>query len=101
MNAARRFRLALGAGLTPVLLLGFVSSVLADRLAFLGWAVLTAALYVWITSRVWGAARGRFAGPLAVLALGAAAYAALALRYGEDLSLGLAAALPPAPAATP
>lgn len=84
-------------GLLPVLLLGFLASALADRLAFAGWGLAVAA--VWTVALRHGMTAGwpgrRLAGVLAlVLALGFAAFAALAVRHREILGLGFQAMLP-------
>jgi hypothetical protein len=93
------------AGLLPVLLLGFGYSALANRLEFVGWALLLAALYA-IGLRQ-GVAAGwpalRLGGGLALLAAaGAEAFAALERTHHEELDLGFRALLPEyyVPAAT-
>lgn len=85
------------AGLLPILLLGFLYSALADRIAFAGWALLFAALWVlllrygmgagWPAPRLWGAMA-------LLLAAAFAAFAALEKEHGEILDLGFRAVLP-------
>lgn len=102
MDATARRRwscwyLPLLAGLVPVLLLGLVTSVLADRLVFAVWAVAVAAVHAallrfaydlgWQGYLVAGAA-------LLALGLGFVAYAALVERHHEILDLGFRAFLP-------
>jgi hypothetical protein len=85
------------AGILPVLLLGFLYSALADRLEFVGWALLLAALYAVALRQGlqagWPAAR--LAGALMMLlAAGAGAFAWLVSTYHEVLDLGFNAMLP-------
>lgn len=92
-----RWYLPLLAGLVPVLLLGFLYSALADRLAFVYWALTVAV--VWTVVLRHGVAAGWpgpvRAGALALLlAAGFAGFAALETRHGEILDLGFRAALP-------
>ncbi|HKV12512.1 MAG TPA: hypothetical protein VJ725_30485 [Thermoanaerobaculia bacterium] len=85
------------AGLLPILLLGFLYSAFADRIAFAGWALLFAALWVvllrygmgagWPAPRLWGAMA-------LLLAAAFAAFAALEKEHGEILDLGFRAVLP-------
>jgi hypothetical protein len=89
--------LALLGGLLPVLLLGFLYSALADRLAFAGWALLLAACYTVALRQ--GMAAGwpaaRLAGAMAlVLAAGTAALSHLESVHHEMLDLGFRAVLP-------
>jgi hypothetical protein len=85
------------AGILPVLLLGFLYSALADRLEFVGWALLLAALYTVALRQGlqagWPAAR--LAGSLMMLlAAGAGVFAWLVNTYHEVLDLGFNAMLP-------
>ncbi|HYO15147.1 MAG TPA: hypothetical protein VE685_18280 [Thermoanaerobaculia bacterium] len=85
------------AGLLPVLLLGFLYSALADRIAFAGWALAVAVLWVLVLRHGLGAGwgRARLAGTLFLLiALGLAAFARLETQHGEILDLGFRAVLP-------
>lgn len=85
-------------GTLPLLLLAFLMSTLANRLAFAGWGVATALLYTavfrqgvaagWKVRRVLGSA-------LAVLAVAVAGLSGLAAVYREALVLGTGAFLPP------
>jgi hypothetical protein len=96
---------ALLAGIVPVLLLGFLYSALADRLVFVGWALLVAAFYTVALRQGlqagWPAAR--LIGALALLMAAAAlGFAQLEDRHHEILDLGFRAVLPDVytPAAT-
>jgi hypothetical protein len=94
---ARRWYGGLLAGLTPVLFLGFGYSAIADRLAFVYWALGLGAAYTLLLrhglSSGWGDAR--LVGVLALLlAAGSAAFAALERAHGEILDLGFRALLP-------
>lgn len=85
------------AGLLPVLLLGFLYSALADRIAFAGWALAVAALWVLVLRHGLGAGwgRARLAGTMLLLiALGLAVFARLEAKHGEILDLGFRAVLP-------
>ncbi|MBV8203183.1 MAG: hypothetical protein JOZ15_21425 [Acidobacteria bacterium] len=87
------------AGILPVLLLGFLYSVLADRLVFAGWGLLLAAFYTAALRQ--GMQAGwpapRLIGALALLlAAGAAAFAGIEATHHEILDLGYRAVLPPA-----
>ena len=93
------------AGVLPVLLLGFGYSALADRTAFVFWALALAAC--WTALLRHGVAAGwsgpRRAGALLLLmALGLASFAWIEERHHEILDLGFRAVLPElyAPAAT-
>ncbi|HEX2224941.1 MAG TPA: hypothetical protein VHN15_12120 [Thermoanaerobaculia bacterium] len=92
-----RWYVPLLAGLVPVLLLGFLYSALADRLAFVYWALAVAVVWTVLLRHVVAAGwsgPGR-AGALALLlALAFAAFAALEKSHGEILDLGFRAALP-------
>jgi hypothetical protein len=84
-------------GLLPILLLGFLASAVADRIAFAGWGLVLAFLWTVLLRQGieagWG--RPRLAGALALLAAGGlAAFAALEVRHGEELDLGLRAVAP-------
>jgi hypothetical protein len=85
------------AGTLPVLLLGFLYSALADRLAFAAWALGVAALYtvtLWQgLDAGWRAARLTAALSL-LLAAAAAAFARLEDVHQEILDLGFRAVLP-------
>jgi hypothetical protein len=92
-------------GLVPILLLGFLYSALADRLAFAGWALALGTAWVLLLrhgfSAGWSAARRT--GAMALLAaLGLGGFAALEAKHHEILDLGFRAVLPAVyhPAAT-
>lgn len=97
--------LPLLAGVLPVLLLGFGYSALADRIAFVFWALALAACWVALLRHGleagWSAGRRRGVLLLA-LAAGFGAFAWLEQRHHEILDLGFRAVLPGlyAPAAT-
>jgi hypothetical protein len=84
-------------GLVPILVVGFLASGVADRLAFAGWALALAILWAVLLRQGieagWGKAR-RVGGLALLLAAGLLAWAALLARYGEDLDLGLRAVFP-------
>jgi hypothetical protein len=85
-------------GLVPILLLGFLASAVADRLAFAGWGLAVAFLWTVLLrqSLEMGWSGGRRWGALALLAAGGlAAFAALEVRHGEALDLGLRAVFSP------
>lgn len=85
------------AGLLPILLLGFLYSALADRIVFVGWALVFATLWVLLLRHGMGAGwpAPRLAGALALLLAAAlAAFAALEKKHGEILDLGFRAVLP-------
>jgi hypothetical protein len=85
------------AGLLPILLLGFLYSALADRIVFVGWALVFATLWVLVLRHGMGAGwpAPRLAGALALLfAAALAAFAALEKKHGEILDLGFRAVLP-------
>jgi hypothetical protein len=101
VNPERRFLLgwyaAVLAGVLPVLVVGFMTSALANRLVFLGWAVGVAALYVLLLR--WGMGAGwrgvLLAGRLLLLVAGGAAlYARLVTRHFEEFDLAFRAFLP-------
>jgi len=80
-----------------VLLLGFGYSAIADRLAFVYWALVLATAHTLLLrhglSAGWG--DGRLTGSLALLLAGGfAAFAALEREHGEILDLGFRALLP-------
>lgn len=92
-----RWYLLLLAGLVPVLVVGFATSALANRIAFLGWALVVASGYAaglrLGIARGWG--RLRLQGALLLwLALGAAAYGGLVARSAEVFDLGFRALAP-------
>lgn len=85
------------AGLLPILLLGFLYSALADRIVFVGWALVFATLWVLLLRHGMGAGwpAPRLFGALALLYAAAfAAFAALEKEHGEILDLGFRAVLP-------
>ncbi len=84
-------------GLVPILLLGFLASAVADRLAFAGWALALAFLWTVLLHRGLqaGWSRARRLGGLALLTAGGlTAFAALEARHGAALDLGLRAVFP-------
>jgi hypothetical protein len=86
-------------GLLPVLLLGFIYSVLADRTIFALWALILG--ICWIAVLRQGLASGwgrlRLPGALALLlAAGLAVFALLEWRHQEILDLGFRAVFPAA-----
>jgi hypothetical protein len=92
-------------GIVPVLLLGFLYSALADRLVFVGWALVLTALYTAALRQ--GLQAGwpapRLIGALALLmAAGALVFSRLEALHHEVLDLGFRAVLPAVytPAAT-
>jgi len=92
-------------GLLPILLLGFLSSALADRLVFVGWALALGTLWVLVLRHTFTAAwsPARRTGAMALLAaLGLGGFAALEAEHHEILDLGFRAVLPAVyhPAAT-
>ena len=92
-------------GLLPVLLLGFIYSVLADRTVFALWALALGAFWVVVLRQGLAAGwrRPRLLGVLALLlAAGLAVFALLEARHHEILDLGFRAVFPAAyhPAAT-
>ena len=94
--APRGWHLALAAGVYPPLLLGFLASALANRLAFVGWGAVAAMGHAALLRAAWG--RGWSAAARAALTLAWAALAALALaglveRHHEILDLGYRAVL--------
>ena len=93
------------AGLLPILLLGFLYSALADRLAFAGWALALATAWVLLLRHGFSAGWTpvRRTGAMALLAaLGLGGFAALEAEHHEILDLGFRAVLPAVyhPAAT-
>jgi len=85
------------AGLLPVLLLGFLYSALADRLAFVGWALALATAWVLLLRHAFtaGWSPARRTGAMALLgALGLGGFAALEAEHQEILDLGFRAVLP-------
>ncbi len=84
-------------GIVPVLLLGFLYSALADRLDFVGWSLVVAALYTAALRQ--GLAAGwpaaRLAGGLGLmLAAAAFAFGRIEAAHQEVLDLGFRAVLP-------
>ena len=85
------------AGALPALLLGFLASALANKIAFAGWglglAVAHALLLRWGLESRWGGwvLGGRI---LLLFAVAAAVWLRLAVRYGEELDLGFRAVAP-------
>jgi len=85
------------AGLLPVLLLGFAYSAIADRLAFVGWALVVAAAWVALLYHAFAAGwpAARRVGAMALAAAAAfAAFAWLEVEHQEVLELGFRAELP-------
>jgi hypothetical protein len=88
---------AVVAGSLPVLVVGFLTSALANRLVFVGWAVAFAALYVallrWGIGAGWPAVLlvGRL---LLLLGGGFAVYARLVARHFDEFDLAFRAFLP-------
>jgi hypothetical protein len=81
----------------PVPLLGFLASGFADRPIFALWGLGLALLYALLLRRGFSARWGGWvtAGRcLLLLAFGAATWARLVQRYGEELDLGLRGVLP-------
>jgi hypothetical protein len=96
--APRGWYAALAAGVFPPLLLGFVASVLANRLAFVGWGAVAALGHALLLRAAWGrgwSVPARAALGLAWAALALVAVAALVARHGEALDLGYRALLWP------
>lgn len=95
--SARCWYTALVGGLLPILLLGFVSSALANRLVFLFWALAVGAGYLLLLRHGWRAGwsgNARAAAQLALVALGLMLYGLLVARHQEILDLGWRAMLP-------
>jgi hypothetical protein len=85
------------AGLLPILLLGFLYSALADRIVFVGWALVFATLWVLLLRHGMGAewpAPRLFGAMTLLLAAAFAAFAALEKEHGEILDLGFRAVFP-------
>ena len=97
-TAPRGWRAALAAGVYPPLLLGFLASALANRLAFAGWGLVAAvghaALLRAAWSRGWSVA-ARAALTLAWAAVATFSFAGLVERHGEILDLGYRALMWP------
>lgn len=86
-------------GLLPVLLLGFVYSVLADRTVFALWALILGVCWIAVLRHGLAAGwrRGQLPGVLAMLlAAGLAVFALLEARHHEILDLGFRAVFPAA-----
>jgi hypothetical protein len=82
----------------PALLLGFVASALANRLAFVGWGVVAALGHALLLRTAWErgwTALGRAALALGWAALSLLSFSSLAERHGEILDLGYRALLWP------
>ena len=88
---------ALLAGALPALLVGFLASALANKIAFAAWglglALAHALLLRWGLESGWAGwvLTGRI---FLLFAAGAAVWMRLALRYGEELDLGFRAVAP-------
>ncbi len=88
---------ALVAGALPALLIGFLASALANKIAFAGWglglAVVHALVLRWGLQSRWSGwvLGGRL---LLLFAAGAAIWLRLAMRHGEELDLGFRAVAP-------
>ena len=90
-EAPRGWYLALAAGVFPPLLLGFVASALANRLAFAGWGIVGAVGHTALLRAAWQrgwAAAGRGALTAAWAALATVSFAGLVARHQEILDLG-------------
>jgi hypothetical protein len=84
-------------GLVPILVLGFLYSALADRLAFVYWALALAAAWVVVLRHGLGAGwpGARLAGALGLLlAAGLGGFAAIEKEHHEILDLGFRAVFP-------
>jgi len=89
--------LSLASGVIPLLVLGFVSSALANRLAFVAWGIAAAALYAVVLRRSFerGTSAGqRLAAPCLVLGAAILCHAWLHHQFGEELGLAFRAFLP-------
>ncbi len=86
-----RWRRWLLVGLGPTLVVGFLASAVADRPAFLAWALAAGAAYAFALHRSFTA---RPALALAVLAAGWVVLGVLVVRHREALGLGIAALMP-------
>jgi len=96
--APRGWYPALAAGVFPPLLLGFVASALANRLAFVGWGAVAALGHALLLRAAWQRgwrAPARAALTLAWAALTLVSFASLVARHGEILDLGYRALLWP------
>lgn len=83
------------AGAAPLLVLAFVASGLANRLAFIGWGVAATGLWVAVLRRSWGWRRDvRRAVALLTLSVAFAAFGLLATRHRERLATASHACLP-------
>lgn len=84
-------------GLLPVLLLGFIYSVLADRTVFALWALVLGGCWIVVLRQGLAAGWGRLRLPGALallLAAGLAVFALLEWRHQEILDLGFRAVFP-------
>ena len=91
------FRLLVLLGALPVLLLGFSTSALANKVVFVFWAIATATAWAlvlrWGLNARWGG--WIVAGRLLLLSAAAAGvWARLVTTHGEELDLGFAALAP-------
>lgn len=96
--APRGWYPALAAGVFPPLLLGFVASALANRLAFAGWGIVAAVGHVALLRAAWQrgwAATGRTGLTAGWAALAGVSFAGLVARHQEILDLGYRAVLWP------
>ena len=96
--APRGWYAAVAAGVFPPLVLGFVASALANRLAFVGWGAVVAAGHAALLRAAWSrgwSAAARAALTLGWAALGTLSLAGLVARHGEILDLGYRALLWP------
>lgn len=93
----RSWRLAVFFTVLPILLLGFSTSAIANRIIFAGWALAIAMLSLSALRKGFDAGRGRatiFARLGLVLAIGMALFAVLVGRHQEIFDLGLRAVAP-------
>lgn len=96
--APRGWYASLAAGVFPPLLLGFVASALANRLAFAGWGAVAALGHALLLRAAWRrgwSVPARAALTLAWAALTLLSFASLVARHGEILDLGYRALLWP------
>jgi hypothetical protein len=101
LGPTARWRAALLGTLTPLLLLGFGASALANRLVFAGWGLAAAAVLVPVLRRSFELWLGRAGGGARIAAAAAfvlgpalALFAWLADRHQEILDLGARAVFP-------
>jgi hypothetical protein len=101
--APRGWRAAVAAGVFPPLVLGFLASALANRLAFAGWGLVAAIGHLALLRAAWSrgwSASARAALALAWAAVAVASFASLVTRHGEVFDLGYRAVLWPVYTAT-